>query len=141
MMPNILFTFASFFFLFFKTPSCYSEPFACSENFLLHSHGECSGFVYQNIDLFSLYTSTFCSASWSVSSRLHPGGLPLTGHLFLDVDLPMKQSLAASGTRERWGSRYLEESSCALLAVLAFCVTGQGNTHLIGPFQNKTISR
>lgn len=68
-----------------------------------------SWFVYQNIDLFSLYTCTLALLLVRVFSLFFcffPPLLPkapLTGHPYLDIDLPVKPSAAARGTRERWG--------------------------------------
>lgn len=64
-----------------------------------------SWFLYQNIDLFSLYTSALALLLVHFFS-LSPLA-PLMGHPYLDIDLPVKQSLAAWGTRERWGSIHL----------------------------------
>lgn len=84
-------------FLFFPT-----LDLLCTETFF-QSHAD-SWFVYQNIDLFSLYTFTLALLlvhffSFSPSPRA-----PLTGRPFLVIDLPVKQSLAARGTRGRQGS-------------------------------------
>lgn len=55
------------------------------------------------------------------------------GHPYLDIDLPVKQSLAARGTRERWGSIRIWGFLC-LIGSVSLCVWG--NIYLIGPIQD-----
>lgn len=95
-------------------------------------------FVYQNIDLFSLYTSTVAPLAWSVFLSFSPlPRAPLTGHRFLVVNLPAKCSLAARGTVERQGS---------ILGILVpnwqcwpLCREGGAKNYLSGPFPNKNL--
>lgn len=65
---------------------------------LLQSHAD-SCFLYQNIDLFSLYTTTVAPLAWSVFLLFSPlPRAPLLGRRFLVFNLPAKRSLAARGT-------------------------------------------
>lgn len=87
-----------FFFLFF-----HYAPFPTETS----SKAMDSWFVYQNIDLFSLYTSTLALLLVHFFSFSPLPRAPLMGHPYLDINLPAKRSLAARGTRERWGSIHL----------------------------------
>lgn len=91
---------------------------------------ESCGFVYQNIDLFSLYTSAFAlllvHVFWFNSSCKGPrNGPSLSWHL------PVKSF--TSRASERWGSMS-PGSAVPWLAVTAFVL--RENIYLIGPFQN-----
>lgn len=91
---------------------------------------ESCGFVYQNIDLFSLYTSAFAlllvHVFWFNSSRKGPrNGPSLSWHL------PVKSF--TSRASERWGSMS-PGSAVPWLAVTAFVL--REKIYLIGPFQS-----
>lgn len=115
-------------------PRCVHSGSSLCRN--LQSHAD-SCFVYQNIDLFSLYTSSAAPLAWSVFLSFSPSpGAPLTGRRCLVVDLPAKRSLAARGTIERQGSIFLgflvPNWQCWPLCRWA-------NINLSGPFQNKNL--
>lgn len=85
---------------------------------------EASRFVYQNIDLFSLYTSTLAFPLVRFFSVFPPlRGFPSVGHPQLDVDLPLEQLLAARRTRERWAV-YIWGYLC-LIGSVGLCVWGK----------------
>lgn len=103
MMPNFLFYFSNICIEYFP-PFFHSGP--SPHRNLLQSHAD-SWFVYQNIDLLSLYTSTLALLLVHFFSFSPLPKAPLMGHPFLVIDLPAKQLLMARGTRERQGSIHL----------------------------------
>lgn len=91
---------------------------------------ESCGFVYQNIDLFSLYTSTFALLlvhvfSFTPSRKGPPNGPSLSWHQLA--------SEAVVGSKWEMG-QYESRESCALTGSVGICVSR--NIYLIGPFQN-----
>lgn len=97
---------AKFSILFFYISSLFAHSGPSLHRNFLQSHAD-SWFVYQNIDLFSLYTFTLALLLVHFFSFSPLPKAPLTGHPLLVIDLPAKQSLAARGTRGRQGSIHL----------------------------------
>lgn len=87
-----------------------------------------SWFVYQNIDLFSLYT--FMLTSLCLIPPFF--GAPLTDRCFLDTNLPVEAVVGSKMDKRELG-QYASGDCCAELAVLAFML---GIYISLVPFQN-----
>lgn len=127
--------FSIFLFFFYNSPLFSHSGPSLHINFL-QSHAD-SWFVYQNIDLFSLYTFTLALLLVHFFSFSPLPKAPLTGHPLLVIDLPAKQSLAARGTRGRQGSIHLgilvSNWQCRHLC----WGRGAGTFIWLAPFQNE----
>lgn len=85
------------------------EPFL--HRHLLQSHAD-SWFVYQNIDLLSLYTSTLALLLVHFFSFSPLPKAPLTGHPFLVNDLPVIMVIGGKRDKRETG-QYSSGNSCA----------------------------
>lgn len=95
---------------------------------------ESCGFIYQNIDLFSLYTSTFALLLVHIFfftpwHRGPPNGPSLSWHQLASEAVVGSKGKGEIGQHE-------SRESCAFTGSVGLCASR--NIYLIGPFQNKT---